>query len=108
MRIGGLPPAEAVVYSARVRVNETELEVLSSAIVSALLKQGFVHAKVEEKVLVRRIRQLLVDNLKTEADLEEEAEQLAERHSRQMLGMDRRAVVFGIKQRLAKERGFTL
>jgi len=91
-----------------VRVNEAELEVLSSAIVSALLKQGFVQPKGEEKALVRRIRELLVANVKAEASLEEEAEQLAERHSRQMLGMDRRAVVMGIKQRLAKERGFTL
>ena len=33
---------------------------------------------------------------------------LAEKHSRQMQGMDHRKVVLGIKQRIAKERGFAL
>ena len=90
------------------RINESELEVLSAAVIAALLKQGFVHAKADEKTLVRRIRKLLVDNLRTEAELEEEAERLADRHAREMAGMDHRKVVLGIKQRLAKERGFTL
>ena len=90
------------------RISESELEVLSSAVIAALLKQGFVHAKVDEKTLVRRIRKLLVDNLRTEAELEEEAERLADRHAREMAGMDHRKVVVGIKQRLAKEKGFTL
>ncbi len=95
-------------YKWRVRVNDAEIGVLSRAIVTALLKQGFVRPKIEEKPLVQRITKLIVDNLLAEEALEQEAERLAERHSRQMLGMDRHKVVQGIKARLAKERGFTL
>jgi hypothetical protein len=91
-----------------VRINDAELSVLSAAVVGALLKQGFVKSKVDEKSLVQRITRLFVDNLRTEAEIEEEAERLAEKHSRQMQGMDHRKVVLGIKQRIAKERNFAL
>jgi hypothetical protein len=90
------------------RVNEGEIGILASAIVRALLEQGFVHPKVERRALVERIRTLLLDNVRQEEALEEEAERLAEKHARQMAGMDQRKVILGIKQRLAKERGFQL
>lgn len=89
-------------------VNEGEINILAGAIVRALLAQGFVHPKVDQRTLVERIRTLLLDNVRQEEALEEEAERLAERHSRQMAGMDQRRVILGIKQRLAKERGFQL
>jgi hypothetical protein len=46
--------------------------------------------------------------MKAEEELEAEAERLARQHTRQMVGMDHRKVVDGIKARLAKERGFSL
>jgi hypothetical protein len=91
-----------------VRVSEAEIAVLASAVVSALVKQGYVRPRVEESRLVDRVRTLLLDNVRAEQDLEEEAERLAEKHARQMVGMDQRKVVQGIKARLAKERGFQL
>ena len=95
-------------YIAGVRINEEEIRRLAGAVVSALLKQGFVHPKVSEKDLAERVAGVFRDDLRAEAALEKEAEQLAERHSRQMVGMDHRKVVQGIKARLAKERGFSL
>ena len=90
------------------RVVETEINRLADVVVRALLKQGFVKAKVDEKQLIARVSRLILDNLRAEEALELEAEQLAQKLGRQALGMDQRKIVEGIKARLAKERGFTL
>jgi hypothetical protein len=91
-----------------VRVNEAEISVLASAVVSALLQQGYVRPRVPDRQVVERVRTLLVDNMRTEQELEEEAEREAEKHARHMVGLDQRTVVQGIKARLAKKRGFQL
>jgi hypothetical protein len=90
------------------RLREGELLALASAIVNALVKQGFVHAKCDPGVLRDRVRGLIARNLDEERALEEEAERLAESHARKMVGMDHRRIVQGIKERLARERDFAL
>jgi len=90
------------------RMREPELHALAGAIVDALMKQGFVHPKKDVAVLQHRIVDLIAHNLQEEKDLEEEAERLAQSHARQMVGMDHRRVIQGIKERLARERGFSL
>ena len=90
------------------RVREGELQSLAKAIIEALLKQGFVHPKRDAAVLQQRIVELLARNLEEEQALEAEAERLAQSHARQMVGMDQRKIIDGIKQRLAAERGFPL
>jgi hypothetical protein len=90
------------------RVREAEVQSLAQATVDALLKQGFVRPKVDAAVLQRRIVDLVVSNLVEEQALEDEAERLAQTHARQMTGMDQRKIIQGIKERLARERGFTL
>jgi hypothetical protein len=90
------------------RINEGEVAHLAETVIRALLKQGFVKAKVDEKQIIARISRLIVDNLRAEEALELEAEQLAQKLARQAVGMDLRKIVDGIKVRLAKERGFTL
>ena len=84
------------------------MQALAGALVDGLLKQGFVHPKKEAAVLQRRIVELIAENLEAERALEEEAERLAQSHARQMVGMDQRRVIQGIKERLARERGFSL
>jgi hypothetical protein len=91
-----------------VRVSEAEIAVLASAVATALVRQGFVRPLVQERMIGERIRTLIVDNMRTEQALEEEAEREAEKHMRQMVGLDLRTVVQGIKARLAKKRGFQL
>lgn len=81
---------------------------LAEDIAAALSKLECVRLKAKEKEVAARISQLIVENLKAEQALEEEAERLAAKHSRQMAGMDQRKVIEGIKARLAKERGFPL
>jgi hypothetical protein len=90
------------------RVREGELQSLAAAVVDALVKQGFTHPKADAAALQRRIVELLAGNLEEERKLDEEAERLAQTHARQMAGMDQRKIIQGIKERLARERGFTL
>jgi len=90
------------------RISELEVSRLAELVIRALLRQGFVKAKVDDKQLVVRIRRLILDNLRVEEEIELEAEQLAQKLGRQALGMDQHKIVQGIKARLAKERGFTL
>ena len=90
------------------RIREGELQNLAAAIVNALLKQGFVHPKRDAGALRQRVVDLIARNLDEERALEEEAERLAEKHARQTVGMDQHKVVQGIKERLARERGFSL
>ncbi|MFQ5665941.1 MAG: DUF507 family protein [Candidatus Binatia bacterium] len=87
---------------------QADVAVLAAAVVEALLKQGFVHAKQDPAVLQQRVAELIACNLEEERVLEAEAEQLAQSHAREMMGMDQRRIIQGIKERLARERGFTL
>ncbi len=90
------------------RVREGEIQSVASAIVDALLKQGFVHFKGDPSVVQVRIVELIAQTVDGEQALEEEAERLAGSHARQMVGMDQRRVIQGIKERLARERNFPL
>ena len=90
------------------RIREGELHSLAAAVVGALVKQGFVHLKVDATIIQNRIVDLVARNLEEEQALEEEAERLADAHARRMVGMDQRKIIQGIKERLARERGFTL
>ena len=90
------------------RVSERQIHLMAEAIVGALIEQGFVHLTASRDVVVRRIYELLVKNFQTEQEIEEEAEDFARQHARQMAGMDQHKIIQGIKDRLAKERGFTL
>ncbi len=100
--------ADAVDIVPPMRINDAALARLAENVVRALVKPGFVKAKVGEKQLVDRIVRLLLDNLRAEEALEREAEQMAHKLGRQALGMDQRKIIDGIKARLAKERGFAL
>lgn len=85
-----------------------EIERLATALVKAILAQGYARAKAPEDQLSRRVAELIADNLRQEQALEAEAEKLAGAHARQTAGMDQRKIIQGIKERLARERGFSL
>lgn len=90
------------------RINEERLEKLARHIVKAMLAQGFVKPKVPESQLVQRVARVFVDNMVAEQKIEDEAERMMEKLGRQVQGMDQRKVLLGIKERIAKERGFSL
>lgn len=90
------------------RTRLEQLSGIAASIVHALEKQGYVHAKADRARLQERIARLILQTIEDEQKLEEEAERLASAHSRQMAGMDQRKIIQGIKERLARERGFPL
>ncbi len=90
------------------RIREGELQGLGAAIVRALTAPGFIRPTADAARLQRRIVELITHNVEEEAALEAEAERLAQSHARQMVGMDHRKIIQGIKERLARERGFAL
>ena len=91
-----------------VRINEERFEKLSRSILKALNAQGFVKGKVPDSQLVARITRIFVDNMLEEQRIEEEAERVFDKLGRQAQGMDQRKIIMGIKDRLAKEKGFSL
>ena len=103
-----LPSRTSATITPRVYINQVELNRLAEEVAGALLKQDRVRVQVPRAQLVARIVAILLENMKAEEALEHEAERLAERHSREMAGMDQRRIIEGIKARLAKERGFPL
>jgi hypothetical protein len=89
-------------------IPEAAINRLADDVVHALVSSGFIKPKVAEKQLVARVVRLLIDDLRTEQEIEEEAERAAQKLGRQALGMDQRELMRGLKARLAKERGFIL
>lgn len=90
------------------RGRHAEFERLAAAIVAAMGKQGFVDFAVPAETAQRRIVQIIEASMEAEAELERDAERLADAQGRAILGMDRRKIVLGIKARLARERDFPL
>jgi hypothetical protein len=89
-------------------IPEAAITRLADEVVRALVTPGFIKPKVAQKQLVDRVARILIDDLRAEQALEDEAERTAVKLGRQALGMDQTKLIQGIKVRLAKERGFIL
>ena len=90
------------------KARPADLERVARAVVEALKQQGFVKPRVTDDVIQRRIVRMIQETIDGEEALEREAERFAATHARDLVGMDRRKIVLGIKARLAKERDFPL
>jgi hypothetical protein len=90
------------------KIRPADIERVAHSIVHAALKQGFVHPLADVSKLEHRVAELITENFHQEQQLEAEAEKLAATHTREMAGMDQRRIIQGIKERLARERGFSL
>ncbi|MDZ7378677.1 MAG: DUF507 family protein [candidate division KSB1 bacterium] len=90
------------------RAKPGQLQAVAEAIVQALIKRELITPKADLVTLQQRIADLLFRNFEEEAALEREAEEMAEQYLRGREGLDRRKLVLGIKERLARERGFVL
>lgn len=106
--MGGLNREPDWTNSTRVRINERDIQSLAESVVRALRGREFVKLKGPDQVIVDTIVRLLVENLREEAAIEEEAERMAEKHLRQAPGLDHRKIIAGFKERIARDRGFTL
>ena len=90
------------------RINDSALNRLAENVVRGLIKGGFATPKATEQKLIARVIKVIVDDMRAEEEIEQEAERIAQKLGRQALGMDQRKIIDGFKQRIAKERGFSL
>ena len=82
---------------------------IAVAVIARLEKASFLRVpNADRGAAEQRIVDALRANIRTEEDIEAEAERFAQSHSREMVGMDRHRVIQLVKARIAKERGFTL
>jgi hypothetical protein len=91
-----------------VRWNDRETKRLADAVVGSLNHPGIARLTGQPGLAADCVQRILAENLRAEQEIEDEAERLADRHAREMAGMDRRKIVLGIKERIARERGFVL
>jgi len=90
------------------RLREAEIRRLASTVVTRLEKAGVMRISGNREAVAQRIIGAFKANLGAEEEIEAEAERFAESHSRELVGMDRYKVLQLVKERIAKERGFTL
>lgn len=90
------------------RLRDTELRRVAATIVARLEKAGAMRVTGSRDALEQRIIASFRANMRAEEDIEAEAERFAESHSRELVGMDRYKVLQLVKERIAKEKGFTL
>jgi hypothetical protein len=90
------------------KLRDPEMHRIAAAILDRLEKAGLMRATGNRKDLALRLVAALRANVRAEEEIEAEAVRFAETHSRELVGMDRHKVLQLVKERIAKERGFTL
>ena len=81
---------------------------IATSVLTRLEKAGLVRIVSNRAAIEQRIVAALRANLRAEEDIEAEAARFAESHSRELVGMDRHKILQMVKERIAKEKGFTL
>lgn len=90
------------------KLRDAEMTRIATSIVSRLEKAGLLRVTGNRANVEQRIVAALRANIREEEDIEAAAVRFAESHSRELVGMDRHKILQMVKERIAKERGFTL
>ena len=89
-------------------LSDAQIDALANHLVEGLIARGAINAKAEPRELVACVIELMAANFETEAQIEDEAERMAEEQARLNRGLDADRLRIMIKQRLAEKKGFTL
>ena len=90
------------------KLRDGEMQRIASSVLNRLEKAGLLRITGKRAALEQRIVTAFRANIRAEEDIEAEAARFADSHSRELVGMDRHKVLQLVKERIAKERGFTL
>jgi hypothetical protein len=93
---------------ASMKLRDGEMQRIATSVLTRLEKAGLVRIVSNRAAIEQRIVAALRANLRAEEDIEAEAARFAESHSRELVGMDRHKILQMVKERIAKEKGFTL
>jgi hypothetical protein len=92
------------------RISREQLQVLARAIVDDLVRADAIELSSSHEAAQTSILAELDSYFKTAADLERDAERMADQHlqaaGRGGMGFDRHVLVLKIREKLAEERGF--
>ncbi len=90
------------------KLRDGEMQRIATTVLARLEKTGMLRIVANRAALEQRIVAALRANIRAEEEIEAEAVRFAESHSRELVGMDRHKILQMVKERIAKERGFTL
>jgi hypothetical protein len=90
------------------KLRDGEMQRIATSVLARLEKAGLMRITGQRAAIEQRIVAGLRANIRAEEEIEAEAARFAESHSRELVGMDRHKVLQLVKERIAKERGFTL
>jgi hypothetical protein len=90
------------------KLRDGEMQRIATSMLTRLEKAGLLRIASNRAAVEQRIVAAFRANIREEEDIEVAAERFAESHSRDLVGMDRHKVLQLVKERIAKERGFTL
>jgi hypothetical protein len=89
-------------------MRETQIDALANHLVQGLIDRGAIKAKGDVKDLVACVVELMSANFETEAQIDEEADKMAEAEARRDPRLDVTRLRTLIRQRLAEKKNFTL
>jgi hypothetical protein len=90
------------------KLRDGEMLRIATSVLARLEKAGLMRIGGQRTAVEQRIVAALRANIRAEEDIEAEATRFAESHGRELVGMDRHKVLQLVKERIAKERGFSL
>ncbi len=90
------------------KLRDGEMQRIATTVLARLEKTGMLRIVANRAALEQRIVAALRANIRAEEEIEAAAVRFAESHSRELVGMDRHKILQMVKERIAKERGFTL
>ena len=89
-------------------MRETQIDALATHLVDGLIDRGAIKPRGEIKDLIACVVELMSANFETEAQIDEEADKMAEEQARLNPGVDATRLRSMIRQRLAQKQNFTL
>lgn len=89
-------------------LREAQIDALAAHLVQGLIDLGVITPKGEVKDLIACVTELMSTNFETEAEIDDEADKMAEELARRDTRTDVDRLRMMIRQRLAAKKGFTL
>jgi hypothetical protein len=89
-------------------MREAQIDALATHLVNGLIERGAINAKGDVKDLVACVVELMSANFETEAQIDDEADKMAEAEARRDPRLDVTRLRGLIRQRLAEKKDFTL
>ncbi|HVN64031.1 MAG TPA: DUF507 family protein [Candidatus Binataceae bacterium] len=89
-------------------MREAQIDAMANHLVRGLIGLGVITPKRDEKELVACVTELLSANFETEAQIDAEADKMAEELARKDSRADITRLRMMIRAKLAEKRGFTL